>query len=714
MDLRSSKGNDLANFLMRNDLKNFVNEHTRVCRSYYKEKKKYQTSKSLIDVCISNQDKIIDIKVIGCPFSDHKFLVAAIDLSRTKHTPFVNIGRSLSEKNLLLIADLIKSQDFSFEKNDENIDQIWSDHKTKLLACIDLIAPLKQFKERPIEIAPWADEELLEKARVRDYYYFKFQNSNTSLDSSEYFPKYKQYKAEFQRLEREKMKEFMLSKKITDFKANKLYWEFQSAYIKIKSCKSEDFSPNVFFHEEKEYDDPVEIGSIFNTFFTNLSSTSLSGEPESDNYIDGIFNELKREGKIWSTDVEDEKFRFVHTNANIVEKLILNLNATSGAGFSEIPSKVIKYSYSILAPILASLFNHCIDLGKFPIEWKSAIVTPLYKNKGDKSDFNNYRGISVLPPIAKIFEKILAMQISIFLNIKNILFSGQHGFRNGHSCETALHELISYLNENRNKRAISLLLFIDFRKAFDLVDSQKLIRKLFHYGFSNSALKLIKNYFSDRHQSVKYDKKMSPLLKILLGVPQGSVLGPLFFLIMINDLAFIIDLLCKLFADDTTLGDYDKDLDTLINRFVKKLKVLLEWCDFNKLDINWSKTYFMFVTNKRIKPPKEIIIDTKIVNNKTVDIKVSVVTSFKLLGVTLDNKLTFIEHCSNIKKIVNKKLYSINRLFFLCTSVKIHFFKTFILPYFDYCLSLILYFPPSAYQSLNNCFNLCLYKLFKF
>jgi hypothetical protein len=95
-------------------------------------------------------------------------------------------------------------------------------------------------------------------------------------------------------------------------------------------------------------------------------------------------------------------------------------------------------------------------------------------------------------------------------------------------------------------------------------------------------------------------------------------------------------------------------------------------------------------------------------------IKVSVVNSFKLLGVTLDNKLNFTEHSSNLKKIVNKKLYSIKRLFFLCTSVKIHFFKTFILPYFDYCLSLIIYFPPSAYQSLNNCFNICLYKLFKF
>ena len=172
--------------------------------------------------------------------------------------------------------------------------------------------------------------------------------------------------------------------------------------------------------------------------------------------------------------------------------------------------------------------------------------------------------------------------------------------------------------------------------------------------------------------------------------------------------------MCKLFADDTTLGDADKDLNTLVNRFVEKLKVLLEWCKFNKLDINWSKTYFMFVTNKRVKLPKEIRVGTKFENNKIVDINVSVVTSFKLLGVTLDNKLTFLEHCSNIKKIVNKKLYSIKRLFFLCTSVKIHFFKTFILPYLDYCLSLIIYFPSSAYQSLNNCFNLCLYKLFKF
>ena len=126
----------------------------------------------------------------------------------------------------------------------------------------------------------------------------------------------------------------------------------------------------------------------------------------------------------------------------------------------------------------------------------------------------------------------------------------------------------------RSAEPFRIISVIDFGKVFDLVDTQKLLGKLFHYGFSNSALQLIANYFSDRYQSVKYDKKMSPLLKILLGVPQSNVLGPLFFLIMIIDLAFIIDLLCKIFADDTSLGD--KDLNTLINRFIEKLKVLLE------------------------------------------------------------------------------------------------------------------------------------------
>ena len=337
----------------------------------------------------------------------------------------------------------------------------------------------------------------------------------------------------------------------------------------------------------------------------------------------------------------------------------------------------------------------------------TAVVTPLFKNKGDKNDTNSYRGISVLPSIAKLFEKILAYQIIIFLNVNNLLFKGQHGFRSHHSCETALHELLSEINTIRDKRLICLLLFIDFRKAFDLVDSSKLIRKLFHLGFDNNALELIKNYFEDREQTVKFNNKNSTFQSINLGVPQGSVLGPLFFLIFINDLAFILDLMCKMFADDTTLYDKNSDLDSLIRKFKHDLDPLINWCKYNKLDLNWSKTYFMFITNKRIKNklPKHITIDGN---------DVEVVESFKLLGVTIDNKLTFSKYCSDVKKNINIKIFSIKRLFYLSTAVKIQFFKTFVMPYFDYCLSILIYFPKIAIQKLSNCFNNCLYNLFKF
>ena len=142
-----------------------------------------------------------------------------------------------------------------------------------------------------------------------------------------------------------------------------------------------------------------------------LNSTSLSSDKECDFFIDKTFSSLKQNNHL---KILTDKFKFVHVNNIVVEKLINKMNVASGAGLSEIPSKVIKHACIQFVPILTTLFNHCIDIGKFPIEWKSAIVTPLYKIKGVKTDLNNYRGISVLPPIAKIFEKYWQCKNNLF------------------------------------------------------------------------------------------------------------------------------------------------------------------------------------------------------------------------------------------------------------------------------------------------------------
>ena len=139
------------------------------------------------------------------------------------------------------------------------------------------------------------------------------------------------------------------------------------------------------------------------------------------------------------------------------------------------------------------MINKAINTNKVPVDWKKALVTPLFKGKGMLNDLNNYRGISVLSLINKLFEKICASQIRDYFVMGKLLYSGQHGLRAGHSCETALHEIISPCLANLDNKAISLLLFVDFKQDFDMVDSNLLLIKLLSYGFSNNAVDLIRN-----------------------------------------------------------------------------------------------------------------------------------------------------------------------------------------------------------------------------
>jgi ribonuclease P/MRP protein subunit RPP40 len=204
------------------------------------------------------------------------------------------------------------------------------------------------------------------------------------------------------------------------------------------------------------------------------------------------------------------------------------------------------------------------------------------------------------------------------------------------------------------KKLVTLLLFVDFKKA-----------KLLNYGLHNSAIKLLRNYLHDRKQFVQLNGCMSEMLIIIFGVPQGSVLGPLLFLIFINDMPYSTrNFINILFADDTTLCQSNTNLDDLIMVFKRDLVQFFDWCAHNRMDVNWSKTFIMIIKSPRMKIsiPSEITIEST---------TISTVNNFKLLGVELSSNLDFSNFVSKICMQVNRKLYSIKRLL---TSVKLQFF----------------------------------------
>ena len=228
-------------------------------------------------------------------------------------------------------------------------------------------------------------------------------------------------------------------------------------------------------------------------------------------------------------------------------------------------------------------------------------MKPLFKS-GDRDDINNYRPISILSTLSKLIEKWVDINFSLFLNNFNLLHKSQSGFRVKHSTESALILMVDSWLKALNAGKLIGTVMVDFRKAFDLVDHQILLRKLQSYKCSDICLSWFKSYLSNRTQRVALNNEMSDSSEINCGAPQGSILGPLLFLLFINDLPLSLnDTTCcvDLFADDTTIYEEQYDISTLRTSLQKSLNCLNEWCRQNGMVLNTLKTKVMLITSRQ-------------------------------------------------------------------------------------------------------------------
>ena len=427
-----------------------------------------------------------------------------------------------------------------------------------------------------------------------------------------------------------------------------------------------------------------EVAECFNEYFINITDGMGIDPSLKEVYENMTVNEMvvravkKYEHhpsikRIKAINQGTKKFRFSHVNPNEVMRQIEALDKNK-SNSGKIPTSVLKATKEVACPFLTDCINSAIFNCRFPDELKEANVSPKFKSK-DATAKPNFRPISVLPSVSKIYERVLKNQITPFFQDKlSVILSG---FRECYSTQHALIRILELWRRCLDSSGIVGTILMDLSKAYDCLPHDLLIAKLEAYGFSSDSLQLVCSYLVSRYQRVKIGSCKSSRQKIKIGVPQGSVLGPLLFNIFINDL-FAMNLeseICN-FADDNTIFACGNNIQEIVIKLENDLGRLLDWFSKNGMIANPEKFQIMFL-GLRDERSLRLNIEGK---------KLPVTDTVKLLGIQIDNKLKLNKHIHGLCSKVNQKVSAFARLnTYLSPDQATKICNTIILSNFNYC-----------------------------
>lgn len=606
--------------------------------------------KSILDLCfVTNPSLVADHRVLS-GISDHDLVVVEANLAVKSTKPprrkiflynkanFSAANEDLANFDKKLTNDYIASVD---------TNTLWTEFQTVLQATIDKNVPSKMSSTR--YNLPWVDQTIRRAIRRKQRLYNKARKSGSPDDWLKFKTTRRSIDRGIKKAHNRYINEVIGGSLRSE--NTKPFWNY------IKSTRQEVFGISTLSSKGRVVSFAQDKAEVLNQQFSSVFTKE----------------DLQNIPQINSNSIPDLQKLIIDQKG--VEKLLTDIQPKKASGPDQIPAKVLKSCASSLAPILQKIFQKSVDTAELPDEWRKANVIPIYK-KGDRQNPANYRPVSLTSIPCKLLEHIIHRHIMDHIDKYKVLSNHQHGFRQGRSCDSQLSGLIEDLAKTLDNRSQVDLVILDFSKAFDTVPHQRLLRKLKNVGINNSLLSWIEHFLTSRHQRVQLEGAFSQESPVTSGVPQGTVLGPLLFLLYINDLPDSVSSKVRLFADDCILyREICRPEDSKLLQ--RDIDSLCQWEKTWQMAFNPTKCHTMHVTHKS----KPLTFDYNMngISLQTVD-------HHPYLGVEISKNLDWACHIKIITNKANKMLGLLKRNIYSCSqSVKETAYKTLVRPRLEYC-----------------------------
>lgn len=554
----------------------------------------------------------------------------------TKHieSPYYKY-RVTSSTNLHELNSLLKNISWPiFDLSEDNVDVSWNYFISTLKHQVNLTCPLKPKIKTSTPKPKWITTGIiLSSLNLKKLYYLTAQfklNSNLKL----YYNKYKYIYRKVVRLAKKMNNCEQINKSNNK---TKTVWKIINKTTKEKSSNIID-ELNI---GNRMITDKKDIANYFNNYFSKVPEI-LTGTLKPGNEVNVSYIEYINKSIFLQPVTENEIYNITYSLKN-----------TNSAGIDEITSKIVKSCIPYIVAPLQHLINLTLKHGSFPTILKQAIIKPIYK-KGNKANMENYRPIALLSVFSKILEKCVASRIYSFLNKFNILNKNQFGFRKNLNTSDAVIKLLNTVYKSTDDKYLTLAIFADLSKAFDCVDHKILLKKLDYLGIRGVAHSWIASYLSNRTQIVKIGSSISSPVTLTSSVPQGSVIGPLLYILYVNDFPNSIkNGLVTQFADDTSCLQSSQSLDNLVILTNTNLNKMSDWFKNNKLVLNSSKTAtMMFNVPNECRNPI----------NKQLSLALKCVEHTKFLGITIDVNFSWKIHINEISVKLARACFCLRKI----------------------------------------------------